>query len=118
MKTKTAIKIFFGFIIASLILVIIGININDGTMSQGNVNKSVKDQKLLVIITDVNGNNTTSRIIEGNINDKAAIEQFAENLAKNPGYSYLGGSWNEDEQFIGIVNSPAGKMLIAIRVAD
>jgi hypothetical protein len=34
MKTKTAIKIFLGFIIASLLLVIIGINIDGGVTNQ------------------------------------------------------------------------------------
>jgi hypothetical protein len=77
-----------------------------------------RTQKLLVVVTDENGKTTSSKIINGNINDRSAIERFAKNVADNPGYSYLGGSWNELNQFVGVVSSPAGRMLIAVRVAD
>jgi hypothetical protein len=30
----------------------------------------------------------------------------------------MGGTWNELGQFVGVVNTPAGKMLVGIRVAD
>jgi len=76
-----------------------------------------RTQKLLVVVTDSSGKVTTSRIIDGNIKNRSAIEQFAKNIANNPGYSYIGGSWNND-QFVGVVNSPAGRMLVAVRVAD
>jgi hypothetical protein len=79
---------------------------------------STKTQKLLVVVTDASGKTISSRTIDGNINDKSAIERFAKNIADNPGYSYLGGSWNEQNQFVGVVSSPAGRMLVAVRVAD
>ena len=85
---------------------------------KNNNSQQVKPQQLLVVITDANGKVATSEIIDGDINNRRVIEQFAKNLAKNPGYSYAGGSWNESGQFLGVVNTPAGKMFVAIRSAD
>jgi hypothetical protein len=79
---------------------------------------SASTQKLLVTITDASGTVTSSRIIDGNINDRSAIDRFARNIADMPGHSYLGGSWNELNQFVGVVSGPAGRMVIAVRVAD
>lgn len=81
-------------------------------------NQKSNSQKLLVVITDLDGKVTTSEIINGNIYDRNKIEQFAKKLAENPGYSYIGGTWNENNQFIGVLNTPAGQMLVGIRVAD
>ena len=76
-------------------------------------------QKLLIVLTDLNGNNIDTRIIDGDIKNRTVIEQFAKNLEKNnPGYSYLGGTWNNLDQFLGVLDTPVGEMLLAIRVAD
>lgn len=77
-----------------------------------------KTPRIFVTITDINGIVLSSETIVGDITNKNTVEQFAKNLAKNQGYSYMGGSWNEAGQFLGIVNTPAGKMLIAMRAAD
>jgi len=81
-------------------------------------NTTTNTQKLLVTITDSSGRVTQSRIIDGNINDRSAIDRFAREIASMPGHSYLGGSWNELNQFVGVVSGPAGRMVIAVRVAD
>ena len=112
-------KYLKGIVIIAFLLLFIFISCYRGPPNIGTQNTIKNTQKLLVVLTDESGNTILdSRIIDGNINDKFAIEQFAKNLARNPGYSYIGGTWNEYNQFLGVVNTPAGKMLMAIREAD
>jgi len=114
-------RFFLGYLILILSISFIFTSCFPQSSSSSNTrttSTSTRTQKLLVVVTDESGKTISSRIIDGNINDKSAIERFAKNVADNPGYSYLGGSWNELNQFVGVVSSPAGKMLIAVRVAD
>jgi hypothetical protein len=108
---------YLKFLIPAGLIVMLFMLCNQSQNKNSDISPQVKTPKLFAAITDVNGKITTTDTIDGDINDRNKIEQFAKNLAKNPGYSYVGGVW-ENGQFLGVVNTPAGKMFLAIKEAD